>query len=137
MKAEIFRLAAFLLALAIIIAGCNREKTDKPIEPIITYTVTFNSNGGSEVPSQTVNEYGKATEPDPAPALEGYILEGWYESNHALSKRWNFEENSITSDTILYAKWYCLSEVPCDKSLFKKWHGDPGIPEIRYAAEIN
>ena len=40
------------------------------------YTVTFNSNGGSSVASQTVNYNEKATQPN-NPTREGYTFVGW------------------------------------------------------------
>ena len=40
------------------------------------YTVTFNSNGGSSVASQTVNYNEKATQPS-NPTREGYTFVGW------------------------------------------------------------
>jgi uncharacterized repeat protein (TIGR02543 family) len=68
-----------------------------------TFTVTFESNGGSEVASQTV-EYGKnVTEPAP-PVLEGFTFSGWYKDAELL-EAWNFAGDLITHDTTLYAKW--------------------------------
>lgn len=62
-------------------------------------TVTFDSNGGSDVTSQKV-VYGQvATEPT-APTKENYTLVGWYKDGVAFDFA-----TKITSDTILTAQW--------------------------------
>jgi len=53
------------------------QKEDAP-PPVPIYTVTFNSNGGSAVASQTVNEGDDATKPAD-PTQTGYVFAGWYE----------------------------------------------------------
>jgi len=69
----------------------------------IPYTVTFNSNGGSTVASQTVNYNEKTTQPA-NPTKEGYTFAGWY-SDSSLTTEWNFDTDVITGTTTLYAKW--------------------------------
>ena len=66
------------------------------------YTVTFNSNGGSAIASQTVAYGNKATKPT-NPTREGYAFEGWY-SNSGLTSKFNFN-TTITKNTTIYAKW--------------------------------
>ncbi|MDR2711552.1 MAG: InlB B-repeat-containing protein, partial [Clostridiales bacterium] len=68
---------------------------------ITTFTVAFNSNGGSDVDNQIVDEGDKAFEP--IPTKLGFIFGGWYE-DVALEKKFNFN-NFITADITLYAKW--------------------------------
>ncbi len=67
-----------------------------------TYTVSFNSNGGTVVTSQTVNYNETAIEPT-APTKTGYTFGGWY-TDEALMSEFNFSI-AITADTMLYAKW--------------------------------
>ena len=69
---------------------------------INNYTVTFDSNGGSSVPRQTVKSGEQAIEPT-QPQKTGYTFEGWY-SNSQLTNRFNFT-TPITSNITLYAKW--------------------------------
>ena len=66
------------------------------------HTVTFNSKGGSDVPSQTV-EHGKtATNPD-APKLDEKVFMGWKEN---ISDENYFDFNTaITEDKTLIAIW--------------------------------
>ncbi len=63
--------------------------------------VSFDSNGGSSVPSQTAVGY---VEEPITPTYTGHTLVGWY-SDVNLTKAWNFNEDKIKGDMILYAKW--------------------------------
>ena len=65
-------------------------------------TVTFNSNGGSEVTSQTVDEGAKVSKPGD-PTKDGYTFGGWY-TDEALTTPYNFE-SAVTTNLTLYAKW--------------------------------
>ena len=70
---------------------------------INTYTVTFNSQGGSAVTSQTVAYGGLVTEPT-APTKTGYTFGGWYKET-GCTNAWGFATDTVTSDVTLYAKW--------------------------------
>ena len=61
---------------------CLREKTEiiEKLKVETTYTITFDSRGGSEVKSITA-EAGAKIEAPAAPTKEGYIFGGWYESS--------------------------------------------------------
>ena len=69
---------------------------------VTTYTVTFDSNGGSEVPSQNVVAGEQAVTPAD-PTREGYNFAGWY-FDSALTKLFNFG-TAITGSITLYARW--------------------------------
>lgn len=69
-----------------------------------TYTVTFNSNGGTAVDSQTVTTGGFATEPSPAPTKADATFDGWY-ADVDLTTPFDFTNTTITADTTIYAKW--------------------------------
>ncbi|MDR3344343.1 MAG: InlB B-repeat-containing protein [Oscillospiraceae bacterium] len=66
------------------------------------YTVEFNSNGGSSVPAQTVEEGSTAVQP-PAPTRGCDIFDGWY-LDAAFTIPWNFAA-AVMDDMTLYAKW--------------------------------
>ena len=70
---------------------------------VCTYTVTFNTNGGSDVDSQTVAHGGKVTKPE-APTKTGYTFAGWY-SDANFNTPWNFDTNTVSGNMTLYAKW--------------------------------
>lgn len=75
-------------------------------EKINTYTVTFDSQGGTNVSNQTITEGGTVTQPD-APTRSGYYFLGWYSNE----QDWNFSTNTITKDTTLYASWFEIVDV--------------------------
>ena len=64
------------------------------------YTVTFDSDGGSEVKSQEVSDGKKANEPD-APTKTGYTFGGWF----VKTTEWNFLAYTVTENVTLKAKW--------------------------------
>lgn len=67
------------------------------------FTVTFNSNGGSEITSQSIEDGGLVTKPTD-PTKENYTFNGWYKED-TLETEFNFTTDTITEDTTLYAKW--------------------------------
>ncbi len=69
----------------------------------ITYTVTFNSDGGSAVEKQTVREGTHATAPTEAPTKEHYTFGGWFAKD--ATEAFDFENTSITADITLTAHW--------------------------------
>nr|WP_239566016.1 InlB B-repeat-containing protein [Paenibacillus sacheonensis] len=73
------------------------------VAPKNNYTVSFNSNGGTEVAELTVVEGAVATAPG-APTLTGQTFEGWY-SDSSLTNRFSFSTTPITANLTLYAKW--------------------------------
>ncbi|WP_310188336.1 DNRLRE domain-containing protein [Bacillus sp. 3255] len=68
-----------------------------------TFSVNFESNGGSSVGSQTVDENGFAAEPA-APVRSGYTFGGWF-NDEALTTPFSFGTTAIASSTTLFAKW--------------------------------
>jgi uncharacterized repeat protein (TIGR02543 family) len=70
----------------------------------VLYTVRFESNGGSAVESQTVNEGDMAERPE-NPSKPGFGFVNWY-SNAAFNEpHYDFENTPITENLTLYAKW--------------------------------
>lgn len=67
------------------------------------YKVTFNSQGGTSVTTQTI-EYGSKCTPK-TPTKTGYSFDGWYRNAECTGEAWNFETDVVTDDITLYAKW--------------------------------
>ena len=67
-----------------------------------TYTVTFDSQGGSAVSDQTVTEGRTITEPA-APTRDGHTFAGWFTESSGGSQ-WNFS-TAVTENMTLYAQW--------------------------------
>ncbi len=73
----------------------------------VTYTVTFNENGGDSlaVPSTMQVAYGQLISPQPtAPARAGYVFSGWY-TTAATTTGWDFSTDTVTGAMTLYAGW--------------------------------
>ncbi|MCH5351641.1 MAG: leucine-rich repeat protein [Clostridiales bacterium] len=69
------------------------------------YTVTFDSQGGSEVESQTILEGNPVRRPQ-TPIREGFFLNGWYTSAATTANsEWHFDTDRVDGDIILYAGW--------------------------------
>ena len=90
-------------------AGDNYQKTTdgaKLIFGLKTFTVTFQTNGGSSVDEQIVAYNGTVTKPAD-PSRSGYNFAGWY-ADEAFAKAYDFNA-SVTEDLTLYAKWSAVS----------------------------
>ena len=66
------------------------------------YTVTYESNGGSTVPSQTV-KYNETANKPADPTKSGYTFAGWY-TEEKLTNKYDFAA-PVTGNITLYAKW--------------------------------
>lgn len=71
-------------------------------KPQIKYYVSFNTNGGTFVNTQIINEGGKAARPA-SPSKAGYIFAGWF-SDEGLNTEFDFS-TVIGEDITLHAKW--------------------------------
>ena len=65
--------------------------------------VRFMTNSGIEIPDQTV-QYGERIIRPEDPKREGYLFDGWYKDIH-LTEESNFENDTVTENITLYAKW--------------------------------
>ena len=81
-----------LSVFSLFIVGCSK-KTEK-------YTVTFDSDGGTEIASVQVEKGKKITKPED-PSKEHYVFGGWYLED----TEWVFESDTVTKNTALTAKW--------------------------------
>ncbi len=69
---------------------------------IPSYTVIFNTNGGSPISAQTVYRDSKLTQPA-ITTKQGHHFEYWYLDSE--DDIWNFTKDTVTSDIVLNAKW--------------------------------
>jgi len=69
-----------------------------------TYTVTFDSKGGSKVEEQRVKSGELITKPAD-PSREGHTFDGWAKADNESSALWNFNSETVTSSMTLYARW--------------------------------
>ncbi len=92
------RLSVFLLFSIFILtlASCSNKNT----EPIANYyTITFNTDGGSSIDSQSIKENDKVVRPI-NPIRNGYDFANWYFDD----EEYDFDL-PVNSDLSLYAKW--------------------------------
>jgi len=81
---------------------------------IPTYTLTFNSNGGSSIPIQTIIENNTPTAV--TPSRFGYTFEGWFTDNITFNNPFDFNQ-PFTQNTIVHAKWEFGTERDAEVSL--------------------
>lgn len=94
-----------------------------------TYTVAFNPDGGSDIPSQTVEQGGTASKPDD-PTREGYTFLGWYSQDTA----YDFT-TPVTGNLILTARWH-KDENPQPKTHIVTFDYQNGAPsDVRTVTE--
>lgn len=136
-------ISVFILSLSIICSlllfyGCNNN----------TFSVSFDSNGGSIVQTQTLKKGDKIE--DPKCEKLGYTLDGWYLNGEKL----DLQDYTVTQSIKLYAVWninnYCinyinvsddvinnnpvsytiednnirLNSINCDNKIFEGWYLD-------------
>ena len=95
---------------------CNAEKktgNTKKVDgcsicyPIVTFTITYNANGGTGAPSPQTKESGKAlTLSSVKPTRQDYTFLGWATSSGASSAQYNAGSSfTVDANTTLYAVW--------------------------------
>ena len=65
------------------------------------YVVTFDSKGGTDVPTQDAMYADYVQEPE-APTREGYVFTGWYSDENCIYL-WDMENGQISQSMTLYA----------------------------------
>ncbi len=68
----------------------------------VKYTVTFETNGGSDIDAVSVSKNSTVSEPT-EPTKDGYEFAGWY-SDEELTSEYDFG-TKVTKSITLYAKW--------------------------------
>lgn len=90
---KIFVLLTSLMAIPVL-ASCGQTKT---------YVVDFNSNGGTHIEFQKVNE-GEIAHKPADPTKTDYVFSGWFINQDFSGEIFDFS-TPIKADTVLYAKW--------------------------------
>ncbi|MDR3251793.1 MAG: InlB B-repeat-containing protein, partial [Tannerella sp.] len=77
-------------------------------------TVSFNPNGGDVMtPGDTIVDLGtKISGWTHVPTRTGCTFDGWYTDNVTFADEWDIDNDHVTRDTTLYARW--LAEVTFD-----------------------
>lgn len=96
--------------------------------------VKFESNGGSKIEPQEVDENEQLIIPS-VPTKNGYIFEAWCVDEN-LSEYFDFE-TEITNDTILYAKWIEKNPTVHSKKITWTNSSSWAIEELEKANALN
>ena len=92
----------FLISLSsLFISSCPNPFVVQILEP---KTVTFDTNGGGSVESQTVFKNYPIKRPS-NPSRGGHVFDAWYIDNGTFHKQWDFY-TVLTTDITLYANWW-------------------------------
>ena len=97
---SIIAVVTMAIVLSCVFVACN--KTDTPDAPKKEFTITFDTQGGSEVKPITIAE-GTTITLSRNPTKKGFLFDGWYLSDAFVEKF--VATKTITGDITLYAKW--------------------------------
>lgn len=75
-----------------------------------SYSLAFDSQGGSTV-QPVLSEYDALLSEPNDPVKTGYAFAGWFKEAECKNS-WNFEADTVSQDTILYAKWIQAPGIP-------------------------
>lgn len=92
MKKIVFTLMVLLFGFTLV--ACSKS----------TYTVSFNSNGGTTVESIKDVEEGSLITKPTDPTKDGSSFEGWFKET-TLETEWKFSTDKVEDNITLYAKW--------------------------------
>jgi uncharacterized repeat protein (TIGR02543 family) len=89
-----------IIIMSLVIYSCENPTMARLLE---SKTITFNSNGGSYVPTQTLFKNEKISEPR-TPTRAGFYFDGWFTDNYSFLNKWDFN-NIPQADMTLHAAW--------------------------------
>ena len=113
MKRRIFAILAALTVFAMI--GCNSDTDPGPEQKGETFTVTFDSDGGSAVAAKTGIKSGEKIAAPANPTKDANVFEGWFIGD----KAWDFAKDTVTDNITLKAKWTPFDKATQAKVTFK------------------
>lgn len=112
---KVIKCLSYLILLVLILSSCNNPNSNN----FTYYTVTFDSQGGTDVPSQEVLAGNVCVRPD-APIREGYAFSGWYQ-DISYTAIWDFAVNRVNENITLYARWDELNSdlIPTESLIYE------------------
>jgi uncharacterized repeat protein (TIGR02543 family) len=121
-------LLVVLFALGLFVAACDNPAggggSDLSPTPGTSYTITFDSQGGSEVAPITAKKGTKVEQPTPPPEKDAFYFDGWFDQEaDGEEYKW---EHTLNADVTMYAYW---TDIPTYTISFKN-HGDSSIEDI-------
>lgn len=95
------------VVLVLCLVSCTGDGKEGDTEEVL-YTVTFDSQGGTAIPSQQVVSGGKVTEPT-IPVREGFVFDCW--RNEDTGILWSFVSGVVEEDITLRADWIAADQI--------------------------
>ena len=111
----------FAVIFGLMFSSCQ-NKIDNPdnLNNQSVFIVQFNSNYGSEIPSQSVLEGTTVSKPDD-PTRNGYTFDAWFKEPE-MTNEWKFDVDLVFSDVTLFAKWIQGTDnEKANSKLYGKW----------------
>ena len=100
-------------------------------DTVVYYTVTFNPQGGSSVPSQKVKAGETVTRPAD-PVRSGYTFTGWYTSANGTTQfKFGIGGEKVTRNITLYAQWSEASKPETYYTVTFDSNGGSSVPSQR------
>lgn len=84
------------------------NKNKKPVPVDKEYTVSYDSNGGTEYDKETYKE-GETVKLDKVPVKDGYEFTGWYSDKECTKK---VESIEVSKNVTVYAGWKVIEDDP-------------------------
>ena len=107
--------------------GVVSDSVTKELEQ--KFKVTFDSQGGSSVRAQYIENGGTVTKPSPNPTKAGFDFGGWY-TDTSYSTPWDFHNHTVTQDITLCAKWTAGSNTPYRVEHYQQNIADDNYPSL-------
>ena len=103
----------FVLSLCPCVGDCNNGGSG-----VTTYTVNFNSQGGTAIASISGLIPGSTITAPAPPTRPGFEFLGWYTAASG-GRAWNFTDGKVNANTTLYAQWKEITVVmtPFEKAV--------------------
>lgn len=77
---------------------------------IITYTITYNANGGTGAPNTQTKEYGKTVALSATrPTRDGHVFQGWSTANDTTAEYQPGANYTASANVTLYAVWKIIT----------------------------
>jgi len=118
---KVFSLSLLIAAMVIGFTSCNKPVVDS------TFTVTFDSRGGTPVAAISKVTAGSTINEPTAPTRDGNTFAGWYKEANCITA-WDFVNDKVNSDITLYAKWTAISFYAQLLGSYNA-HGTPSLAE--------